>query len=172
MKQLIFVVETSSNNQSDDRYLKKLINSRYDLSSNEIKLQFIHMDGKSYYNDKTVISKIKKYIDENKGGENYITYCFDTDEIDSEYKYKEEFKKEKEYCDAKNYFIVWFNYDIEYVLLGKRVESNKKKQESIKYYNKEQVIPIKHLFGKNEEIKGYSNIFLILDKLLPLKKVI
>lgn len=169
MKQLIFVVETNSKNQSDDRYIKKLINSRYDLSSNEIKTQYVHMGGKSYYNDDAVTSRIDKYVAENEDGENHIIYCFDTDEITSQYKYKEEFRKEKKYCDVNNYYIVWFNYDIEYVLLGKRVESNKKKQESIKYYNHEQEIPLKKLFGKNEEIKGYSNLFLVLDKLLPVK---
>lgn len=170
MKQLIFVVETDSNNQSDDRYIKKLINSRYDLSSNEIKTQYVHMGGKSHYDDSAVTSRINKYVKDNKGGENHILYCFDTDEIESQYKYKEEFKKEKKYCDDHNYIIVWFNYDVEYVLLGQRVESNKKKQESIKYYNHEQEIPVKKLLGKNEEIKGYSNLFFVLDELLPLKK--
>ena len=170
MKQLIFVVETDSRNQSDERYVKKLINSRYDLSLNDIKTQYVHMGGKSNYNDDAVISKIDKYIDENEDGENYIIYCFDTDEIALQYKYKEEFIKEKKYCDDHNYYIVWFNCDVEYVLLGKRVESNKKKQESIKYYNHEQEIPVKKLLGKNEEIKGYSNLFLVLDELLPQKK--
>ena len=170
MKQLIFVVETDSSNQSDDRYIKKLINSRYDFTSNEIKTQFVHMAGKSHYEDSAVTSRINNFIRENKKGENYIIYCFDTDEIDSQYKYKEDYKKEKKYCDDHKYLIVWFNYDVEYVLLGRRVESNKKKQESIKYYNNEQVIPVKKLFAKNEEVKGYSNLFLVLDKLLPLKK--
>lgn len=127
------------------------------------------MGGKNHYDDDAVTSRIHKYVAENVEGENYIIYCFDTDEIALQYKYKEEFIKEKKYCDYHNYYIVWFNYDIEYVLLGKRVESNKKKQESIKYYNHEQEIPFKKLFGKNEEIKGYSNLFLVLDELLPVK---
>ena len=170
MKQLIFIVETDSINQSDDRYIKKLINSRYDFGSNEIKVQFVHMGGKNHYKDSAVTSRINNYIKENKNGENYIIYCFDTDEIDNQYKYKEEYKKEKKYCDEHHYSIIWFNYDVEYVLLGKRVESNKKKQESIRYYNHNQPIPLKSLFEQNEEIKGHSNLFLVLDALLPLKK--
>ena len=102
MKQLIFVVETDSNNQSDDRYIKKLINSRYDLSSNEIKTQYVHMGGKSHYDDSAVTSRINKYVKGNKGGENHIIYCFDTDEIESQYKYKEEFI-------SKIRLVVWYN---------------------------------------------------------------
>lgn len=46
MKQLIFVVETTKTIQSDDRYIRKLINFRYDISNNETKIQFVHMEGK------------------------------------------------------------------------------------------------------------------------------
>ncbi len=59
MKQLVFVVETNDKNQSDDRYIKRLITERYDLSSNEIKIQFVHMGGKSNYNKRSVTTQIK-----------------------------------------------------------------------------------------------------------------
>lgn len=38
MKQIIFVVETNASNQSDDRYIKKLIINRYNLINNDVKL--------------------------------------------------------------------------------------------------------------------------------------
>ena len=169
MKQLIFVVETDSSTQSDDRYIKKLLIQRYDFSSNEIKIQFVHMAGKSKYNSKSVLSLINKYKAENKNSENHIIYCFDTDKIDSDYRYKNEFTEEKQFCDRNNYKLIWFNYDIEYVLLGECIAATKKKQESIKYYNQNRTIPMKKLYGKNQEIRGYSNIFLVLDDILPLK---
>ena len=40
------------------------------------------MGGKSYYDNSSVTNRINKYVKENKGGENHIIYCFDTDEID------------------------------------------------------------------------------------------
>lgn len=170
MKQLIFVVETNHKNQSDDRYIKRLITKRYDLSSNEIKMQFAHMCGKTNYNKPSVITQINKYLRENKDGENRIIYCFDTDRIDCEQEDVKKFKEEKTYCKNNGYDLIWFDYNIEYVLLGRNVESNKKKEESIKFYNEpKKVIPEKKLFCKNEEQKGYSNIYLVLDKLLPKK---
>ena len=171
MRQLIFVVETDSSTQSDDRYLRKLMISRYDFSSNEIKSQFIHMGGKNKFSDKSIISQINKYIKRNNDGDNFVIYCFDTDKIDCLYNYKKEFQEEKNFCDKYGYYMIWFNYDIEYVLLGKIIESNNKKHESMKYYTQKNTdIPIKKLFGKNEESKGYSNVFLILDLLLPIKQ--
>lgn len=47
MRQLIFVVETDNVAKSDDRYIKRLIVERYELKSNEYKLQFVHMAGNS-----------------------------------------------------------------------------------------------------------------------------
>lgn len=173
MKQLIFVVETTKNNQSDDRYIRKLINLRYDISNNETKIQFIHMEGKSKYNDKSVVFKINKLKKSNKGGENYIIYCFDTDQIDCNQDDIEKFSNEKEFCKSNNYLLVWFNYDIEFVLLGKNVESNKKKQESIKFFNNKEVnISTKKLQSNNENLKGYSNIFLVLDDLLIIRELV
>ena len=170
MKQLIFVVETNKDTKSDDRYINKLIKERYDFSSNEIKPTFVHMDGKGKYNKPSVISQINKYKKE-CDGENIILYCFDTDNISANQEDRNKFNEEKNYCHQNGYYLIWFNVDIEYVLLGKIVESNKKKQESIRFYNNKNVpIPNKKLHCDNEDLKGYSNIIKILDDILPLKK--
>lgn len=171
MKQLIFVVETTKTIQSDDRYIRKLINFRYDIGNNETKIQFVHMEGKSKYNDKSVIFKINKLKNTNKGGENYIIYCFDTDQIDCNQDDITMFNNEKDYCKKNNYLLIWFNSDIEFVLLGKSVESNEKKQESIRFFNKKEInVSTLKLQKDNENFKGHSNIFLILDNLLLIKK--
>ena len=60
MKQLIFVVETDNVAKSDDRYIKRLIIERYELKSNEYKLQFVHMAGKDKYERTSIISEINK----------------------------------------------------------------------------------------------------------------
>ncbi len=170
MKQLIFVVETNKDTMSDNRYINKLIKERYDFSSNEIKLRFVHMEGKGKYNKSSVISQINKYKKE-CDGENIILYCFDTDKISTSLEDRSKFEEEKEYCIKNGYHLIWFNIDIEYVLLDKTVESNKKKQESIKFYKNDNiVIPENKLHSNNEELKGYSNMFRVLDDILPLKK--
>lgn len=167
MKQIIFVVETNASNQSDDRYIKKLIINRYNLINNDVKLQFIHMNGKFNYSNKSVLTQINKLIKYNINNENFVIYCFDTDKINTNFVDLKKFNEEKLYCNNKNFKFIWFNCDIEYVLLNKSVESSKKKKESIKFFNNEKsVIPIKNLFCSNEQLKGYSNFYLILDEIL------
>ena len=171
MRQLIFVVETNDSSLTDDRYIKKLINYRYDLNNNEFKLQFIHMNGKNNYCNKSIKTKINNLIVMNKKSENYVIYCFDTDKIDSNPIDNEIFNSEKDYCFKNNYKLIWFCYDIEYVLLGHSVESNKKKQESIKYIQNNKItIPVNKLFEKDNIHKGSSNIYNVLDD--PLSSII
>lgn len=167
MKQLIFVVETNSTNQSDNRYISKLIVERYDLSNNDIKISFINMGGKGKYKDKAVVSQIKKLSKENKEGTNKVIYCFDTDRIDCNQSDVIMFDKFEQYCSSNQYYLIWFNYNIEYVLLGKKVDSNQKKRESIKFYNDKNImIPVNKLAYSNKDIKGTSNIYYLLDKFL------
>ena len=170
MKQLIFVVESDAKNKSDNRYINKLILERYDLTSNDIKIQFVNMGGKYKYKNTSTTTQINKYIRDNKKGQNFVIYCFDTNRIDCEQNDKNVFTLEQEYFTTNNFHLIWFNYDIEYVLLGKTIESSKKKEESIKYQRKTINIAYNKLSCKNENQKGYSNIFLVLDNLLPLKK--
>lgn len=169
MIQLIFVVETDNKTKSDDRYISKLINNRYDLSTNNYKIQFVHMGGKDKYKEDFVIEEINGYLVENSDGENNVIYCFDTDKINVEYTDKDNFKKKKEYCKSKGYKLIWFNHTIEKVLLNKTVESNKKKQESIKYLNRGIIVDENRLKATNEEHSDKSNIYGILDTLLPKK---
>lgn len=170
MKQLIFVVESDHKAQTDNQYIKKLIYERYDLTNNDVKIQFVNMGSKTKYNDKGIINKIKNYQKYGKDFENFVIYCFDTDKIDSSNDEKERFNIEKEYCKKNNYLLIWFNYNIEYVLLGKNIESSSKKREAIKFYKSESIkIKIDNLQVDNDERCGCSNIYLILDKLLQTK---
>jgi len=170
MKQLIFVVETNSSNKSDDRYISRLIKERYDLSSKDIKIQFVHMAGKSKYADKSVTTKIKKFVSENNNGSNFVIYCFDTDRIDCESCDKEKYNDEKNYCIKNKYKLIWFYYDIEYVLIGRSVESNQKYNESKRFNTSRSFnVNVSKLMSSGPEKKGYSNVYYILDKLLPKK---
>ena len=163
MKQLIFVVETNSSTQSDDRYIMKLINHRYDLSKNDIRISFVHMGGKGNYNKNKTLDLINKYK-KNNSGESIIFYCFDTDSIGSNQVRKKEFSEEKRFCINKGFLLIWFNLNIEHVLLGKIINASEKKIESIKFWNNSNVlIPTKKLFCENSELEGYSNFYFLLD---------
>ena len=170
MKQLIFVVETNKNAQTDDRYITRLIQDRYDLSSNEYMYNFVHMSGKSNYNKDSVVQQIRKYVKDNKEGENNVIYCFDTDKIDTSNEAVSCFDNEKKYCEICKYEMIWFYYNIEFVLLGRIVEESKKKQESINYYKMKTIDYNIQKLSQSREIKGCSNIFSVLDRHLPVKQ--
>ena len=113
MKQLIFVVESDAKNKSDNRYIRKLILERYDLTNNDVKIQFVNMGGKYKYKNTSTATQISKYIKDNKKGQNFVIYCFDTDKIDCRQDDKTVFTLEQEYCTTNKFHLIWFNYDIE-----------------------------------------------------------
>ena len=168
---IIFVVESEKRNQSDNRYIGKLLEKRYDFSQNDVTIRYVNMGGKCNYKKSSVISQIKKIVNIDRKIENHVIYCFDTDKIDSNYDEKTRFEEELEYCSTNNYSLIWFNYNIEYVLLGCDVEKNKKNNEAIKFLknNKSNNIDEKKLLENNYNKKGYSNFYAVLDKLLTKK---
>ena len=58
LKQVIFCTETDSL-QIDDSYVKRLLVVYFDLKTS-LKITFIHMKGKTKYNDNGVINQIEK----------------------------------------------------------------------------------------------------------------
>lgn len=169
MKQVIFVVE-SDNNAIDDRYISKLLENRYNISDNDTKIKFIHMCGKARYRTQTVMNNIKRYTMLNKDGSNFVIYCFDTDRLDLNSVDKKDFENQLSFCQEKNYSLIRFNYDIEYVLLGKTIEKNKKKQESINFYKSKKIqIKEENLLKCDYNLNGCSNIYLVLDNILRKK---
>ena len=78
-KQVIFCTETD-NSQIDDSYVKKLLEVYFDFGTS-LKRSFVHMKGKTKYNDKSVIAQIDKkktdYSKNNKEGKNFVVYVVD-----------------------------------------------------------------------------------------------
>lgn len=106
----------------------------------------------------------------NKDGSNFVIYCFDTDRLDINSVDKKDFENQLSFCQEKNYYLIWFNYDIEYVLLGKTIEKNKKKQESINFYKSKKIqIKEENLLKCDYNLNGCSNIYLVLDNILRKK---
>ena len=175
-KQIIFVVETNDKKKVDDIYINKFIRSYYDLSSNDVTIKFVHMCGKANYKNKTVVTKINKFRNQNINGENIVIYCFDTDRIDKENDDIKFLKEVEEYCKNNLYELIWFCYEIENVFLGRTVSDENKVVEAIKYLGKEVSYDdkiIKNLsIDKNEKkTNNKSNMVLVLNKYFKKKKV-
>ena len=167
MKQLIFAVESDSRAKTDDRYIYKLVLYRYNLSDKDTKIQFVHMGEKNKFDDKSIRKQINNYINENRSGKNVVLYCFDTDKIDQNQTDIKSFKAEKDHCHMTNSELIWFNYDIEYVLLGKHIDSNIKLKESIKLLGKSMVrINTSNLKCENENCCGKATFISFLTNAL------
>lgn len=172
MRQLIFAVETNKKVKSDEVYIRSLLNDYYDLSrNNDVKVQFVYMDGKSKYDDNKVVREINKYIYENVDGENVIIYCFDTDRIDKDANEINNFHKASKYCRDNKYELIWFCKDIENVFIGKIVRKSEKKQESIRYSKKNRVYDKQFIarLSSKTQTEHKSNILLVLNKYLTKK---
>lgn len=173
MKQLIFVVETNKVVKTDEIYIKSILNSYYDLKkNNNVKVQFVYMNGKTKYQNKKVIREINHFVTENKNGDNIVIYCFDTDRIDNDADEKKFFDSAMNYCKMKNYELIWFCYTIENVFLGRIVKDKEKRKESITYAKKE--IDFDETFINNlsatTQTECKSNILSILNKYLSKNK--
>ena len=168
MFQIIFVVETNNNTKSDDRYIDRLIKLRYDFSNNEYKLQYVHMNGKGNFKKRNIKNEIISFQKLNRNGINYVIYCFDTDRIETNPEEYKTLQERKKYCDINGYMFIWFDPNIERVLIKKDVEIKYKKQEALNFYKKNLIIDEKILLHNNYK-SGCSNIYLVLDKILKRK---
>ncbi len=171
--QVIFVVETSKNKKTDDRYIDKLVKAVYDSSSNDIKFQYVHMGGKTKYNKENVQKDINSFIKQNKDGINHVLYCFDTDRIDNNPEEVKKLQIYENYCKENGYHFVWFCSDIETVFLGRSVPDSEKETESKKFGKKDFELTksmVKRMSEKNNDnkTKKNSNILFVLNSILSL----
>jgi hypothetical protein len=169
MSQLLFLVETTPQCQSDYLYLRAFIQSRYRLFDPTPKLTPIYLRGKSHYQDKE--SEIQRRRNEYPG-QSEVILCLDTDEGKESEKLN---ARIGEYCRQKGYYLVWFHRDVEEVFLDRRVLSKeaalkKKAAEQFGRKNAMDALDQRH-FEKEIPLqeKGTSNLALVLDALLPRK---
>lgn len=173
-RQVIFVVETNDKKQTDDIYIKKLINSYYDLTDNNITYKFVHMAGKGKYKNRSVTSKINNYVKENQKGLNIIIYCIDTDRIDKDSESVVFLEEVQKYCQQNKYEFVWFCYEIENVFLGKTISEENKVKEAISYQKRETIFDDKiiknmSIMDGKQKTNNKSNIVLVLNKYFKIK---
>jgi hypothetical protein len=169
MSQLLFLVETTPQCQSDYLYLRAFIQSRYRLFDPTPKLTPIYLRGKSHYQDKE--SEIQRRRNEYPG-QSEVILCLDTDEGKESEKLN---ARIEEYCHQRGYHLVWFHRDVEEVFLGHRLRSKETslKKEAAEQFGRKGAIDSldQRRFEKEAPFheKGTSNLACVLDALLPRK---
>ena len=172
--QLIICVETNENAKTDYYYIKSILNKYFSVGAN--KISFIYMDGKYNYRNGKVLSKIKERINSFKAsnsGKSYVIYVFDKD---NNYINAQDSNFESviiNYCNDKNYHLVWFVKTIEDVLWGKLVKKQDKLIKAQQFQLKKQIdnVEISKLSAKNNvNARHKSNILTVLNKFTEIKK--
>ena len=164
--QLIFVVETNKDCNSDWIYIKETVERFYTYERTQLKLTPVYMDGKGKYikKEKDVKSKMQQYRMTSKNNQSKVIYCFDCDEYDTKPEDAEFLNTVKRFCKDRDYEFVWFCKDIENAYIGKRIEDSQKKKEAANFKARKLIggVNARSLSQDNYKI-GSSNILNILD---------
>ncbi|MBO4695193.1 MAG: hypothetical protein J5656_04645 [Clostridia bacterium] len=127
---LLVCVETNSKSKTDVFYINKILQTIY-VIDNETKIDYVYLDGKHKYKNKTVLDSIRK---KSKNFANiHIIYCIDTDDIFTNPKHIALNEEISQYCAVNNYDLVWFCRNVEEVFLGKIIKDKDKVKEAKKF---------------------------------------
>lgn len=165
--QLLFCVEADRSSGTDWVYIKSVIDKYYRID-NTISIKPIFMGGKTNYRRGRVVNEIKTASREfRKNGNTAVIFCIDTDDCKTDPDRKREFEEIKQYCNEKDYDLIWFCRDIEEVFWGKRITSSDKKDHA-KRFRANSIIDsfsISCIVQESPSI-GKSNILVVLNKYL------
>lgn len=174
--QLIFCVETNQQTKTDFQYIMSLIDRFYEYNNGHILIKPVYLGGKGKYSTQKNIGMVNKLITQFGAGsdnsESYVFICIDCDKYDSDPADRQFLTQAEEYCQARqNYDLVWFCRDVEDVFLGHMVADKQKKAEANRFVKNHMIdhIDVHRLTEKKYKAHS-SNIRLILDQLLPIKK--
>ncbi len=163
--QLIFLIESSKESESDYRYITETINRFYIVKG--IKLTRIAMNGKGNYAKqlKLVNQYVKKY-NANSKTSTKVFMCYDIDNPS-----KSSFKINKElvnYCIKNNFETIWFNEDIEQVYIKTSISKSLKTKRANMFVSHNEImnVEVKSLTCAKSSKTCTSNILLVLDKYL------
>ena len=167
--QIILCVEADKKAETDAIYIKGTIYQFFEIDRS-VKLSIIYMNGKTNYASKSVRGKINQLIKDYKNGQSVVIYCVDLDKYESNPVQAKENEDIREFVAKNNYEMVWFCHDIEEVYLGSSIEKRTKKDAAIDFRKKGLISKVdsKKLLSEME-IKGTSNLLLVLDKFLKRK---
>lgn len=173
--QLIFVVETNKDVQSDWIYIKETLENLYRIERSVIKLSPVYMNGRGNYSKKlneikSLEKKFKAMSDESRS---HVIYCFDCDAYDTNSNDRKFLEDARLFCKKNDFEFVWFCKDIEQVYLGRSVGGKVKRKEADRFKAKHIIDKI-NVDSLNAEVigEGRSNLMLVLNKYGIPKKIV
>ena len=172
--QLIFVVETNRQCNSDWIYIKDAIEHFYQYEKSQLKFSPVYMDGKGKYRQKEKqINQLKKqYNSQTQNNDTKVIYCFDCDNYDTNAQESIFLETAKKYCEERNYEFVWFCKDIEQVFIGQQISNSQKKNEAVKFKRQNQIQSVDHDRLLSTTFRqGYSNFMMVLDNIEGMNRV-
>lgn len=177
--QLIFVVETSSDDKTDNIYLRTVLNHFFTTKSKEygceVNTQTIFLNGKQHYKDKKVLSNIanqtRMFASYNDNAITKTIFIIDTDSTNKAYEVGSFFYNVQQFCLEHDFELVWFCKNAENVFLGKEVDQIENKTEAAKSFAKNNEIEKLDIncLSKSEIEYKCSNILSIIGKYLKEK---
>ena len=173
----VFVVETNSRNKSDYLYIKKYLDTFFEIGDSVIRP--VYLGGKDNYRgnapQKEIRSWISKYLSTDRADRRTVVYCIDTDDIsrgpDADVN-RRKAREIEDFCSRNDYRFIWFHEVIEQAFVGERV-SNKEKgtvAESFARKNLQAFDRSKLRCASYNECRiGTSNIDMVLKQFFPEK---
>lgn len=158
----MFLIEGESDQIYIDKIIKRYVNKK--LLREEIKLEYIYLNGKGNYNSKNIKNKIEKVKKKYNEKSVSIIYCIDLDNYKSNITDFNLNNKIVQYTETNNYELVKFNKKIEEVLSVEIKNIKEKVKIAAKFKCNEE--KFKNLKVLNPENRKESNLLVILDKLL------
>ena len=167
MKLLLFCVESNNKEQIDWIYIESIIRNMFAEDRN-VTIRPLFMNGRSNYNSLKVRRCIERFQTMSYESVKVI-YCVDTDRIEVNASQKKEFEGIVDYCNEKNYELIWFCHDIEEVFLGHSVSDSEKRACATKFIVNSgyRTLDIKKLM-KTDYHAGWSNIITVIGNHLSL----
>lgn len=167
--QLIFVVETTKNNNSDWLYINNAVKYFY-IDDNKAKLSCVYMNTKTRYNSDSVISKISQQIKDYSDRDSIVIYCCDYDSPDINHSDMLLNDRIESFCIKNKYELIWFGRNIEEVFKGHDVNNNEKQKEAQRFVANLEIKKVKIANLQSKVIGNHkSNFLLVLDKYLNKK---
>lgn len=164
--QLIFVLETNKQCDSDWLYIKEAIRHYYVIDNTSVKLSVVYMESKTRFNHRKVLKEIENLKRKYSYGKSVVIYCVDTDKYMSDPNDLALTNKIKDFCTDNQFEFVFFREDIKQVFLDKSVSSNTKKKEAVSFVRNGSINDIsRNKFLSNKMLRGHSNLFSVIDSI-------
>lgn len=168
---LIFVVETDDIALTDEKYIKKFLQTHYnEYYSSLLKPSFVFMGSNSKYDSVETKANINSELNDiydYKAAYIEIIYCFDRDRINKD---KDKIDEYRKYCEDNNYKFVLFSKEIEDCFKPKR--TGNKVETAKRYYSSsvsKKSLPIstfEHSLDECRTKNGVSNLNVILKPII------